>query len=257
MNDGKETGKLTHWDADQVVRFRQYVQMGLEQWRIALSSERIDQFTVYAEALLATNAHLNLTSITDPEGVAEKHFVDSMSPLLLDLPDTALSVIDVGTGAGFPGLPLALIRSQWRVVLLDSLQKRCRFLNETTERLGLTNVQVVHGRAEDTARVPQLREKHGLVFSRAVARLPVLLELCLPFLAVGGRFIALKGPDGPTEVDEAKTALRLLGGEIDDVKSITLPISGDRRTLIAVRKQKPISNAYPRKAGIPTRKPLV
>ncbi|MZP29663.1 16S rRNA (guanine(527)-N(7))-methyltransferase RsmG [Heliobacterium undosum] len=257
MIETKETVKFTQWDSEQVLRFRQQVQKGLQDWGIAVSPELIDRCTVYAEVMLATNAHLNLTAITDPDGVAEKHFVDSLSPLLLNLSDAPISVIDVGTGAGFPGLPLSLIRPQWRVTLLDSLQKRCRFLSETTERLGLTNVQVLHGRAEDSARNLLLRDKYSIVFSRAVARLPVLLELCLPFVTLGGSFIALKGPDGPAEVEEAKTALRLLGGELEQVKSIALPLSGDRRTLIIVRKQKPTNAAYPRKAGIPNRKPLL
>ncbi|ABZ83651.1 methyltransferase gidb [Heliomicrobium modesticaldum Ice1] len=257
MSETKEVVKFTQWNGEQVFRFRQQLDKGLQAWGIAVLPDFIDHCTTYAEALVATNAHLNLTAITDPDGVAEKHFVDSLSPLLLNLPNGPVTAIDVGTGAGFPGLPLALIRPQWRVTLLDSLNKRCRFLSETTERLGLTNVQILHGRAEDSARNPLLRDKYSIVVSRAVARLPVLLELCLPFVTVGGSFIALKGPDGPAEVEEAKRALPLLGGDLEEVKSIALPLSGDRRTLIIVRKQKPTDAAYPRKAGIPNRKPLL
>ncbi|MBC9785426.1 16S rRNA (guanine(527)-N(7))-methyltransferase RsmG [Heliobacterium chlorum] len=259
MTDPESTSKMIDWNSDQVALFQEQLRQGMALWDLPLTPSLEQTYTAYAIKLVQTNAQMNLTAITDPAGVAEKHFVDSLSPFLLQLPqlDGMLRIADVGTGAGFPGLPIAMARPQWNCVLMDSLQKRCRFLSDIVMEQGLKNVEVLHGRAEDIGQQLQQREKFNLVLSRAVARLPLLLELCLPLVKVGGLFIALKGSDGPAEVEESRKALSVLGGVIDHVKEMRLPISQDGRTLIVVRKTKGTPKAYPRKAGTPSRNPLI
>ncbi|MTV50595.1 16S rRNA (guanine(527)-N(7))-methyltransferase RsmG [Heliobacillus mobilis] len=259
MTESISAGKMTDWNGEQIALFQEQLRNGMALWDLPFTPSLEQIYTAYAIKLVQTNAHMNLTAITDPAGVAEKHFVDSLSPFLLRLPQLngSLRIADVGTGAGFPGLPLAIARPQWNCVLMDSLQKRCRFLSDIVAEQGLKNVEVLHGRAEDIGQQPQRREKFNLVFSRAVARLPLLLELCLPLVEVGGFFIALKGSDGPAEVEESRKALSILGGVIDHVKELRLPSSQDGRTLIVVRKTKGTPKTYPRKAGTPSRNPLI
>lgn len=223
---------------------------------IRLSEEQIRQFLQYYEMLVEWNKVMNLTAITEYDGVVKKHFIDSLS--LTQVYDIAgpAAVIDVGTGAGFPGLALKIAFPQLRVTLLDSLNKRIQFLDSVIGKLGLTGVETVHGRAEDFARPGVLRESFDLCVSRAVANLSILSEYCLPFVKQGGVFIAYKSEKLSEEIDVAGKAIALLGGRVQEQKEFTLPHSDIFRSLAVVKKEKATPPKYPRKAGLPGREPL-
>jgi 16S rRNA (guanine527-N7)-methyltransferase len=224
---------------------------------IALSDAQLAQFETYGRELAEWNEKMNLTAIKEREQVYVKHFYDSVS-LSFFVPMAEVGcVADIGTGAGFPGIPLKIVFPHLKLVLVDSLAKRVRFLEHVVGRLGLSGVACCHARAEDAARDPGLRDAFDLVTARAVARLPVLAELCLPFAAPGGRFVAMKGPDAEEEVRESARSLRELGGELVKVHRLVLPVERAERLLIEIRKKRPTPAAYPRKAGIPARQPLV
>lgn len=200
------------------------------------------KFTAYADFLVDKNQVMNLTAITDPHGIAEKHFLDSVLPLgLFDVPDGA-SLVDVGTGAGFPGVPMAIMRPDIRLTLLDSLNKRINFLKELTGLLELP-AECIHIRAEDAGR-GSLRESFDIATARAVSRLPILCEYCLPLVKTGGAFLAMKG-DCQEELEEAKNAISVLGGKVERMEEYALP-SGDKRTLVVIRKVKKTPEKYPR-----------
>lgn len=214
---------------------------------LALTPKMTEQLLKYAELLCEWNEKMNLTAITDPEGIAVKHFLDSCLPLtMVDIPNGS-SLIDVGTGAGFPGVPMHILRSDISLTLLDSLNKRLTFLKTVLDEIGLA-AQLVHSRAEDSGSA-LLRESFDFAAARAVARLSVLSEYCLPFVKVGGAFIALKGPDCSDEIDNAEPAIRVLGGKIESVSEYSIP-GGDKRTLIVIRKVSSTPKRYPRKKGI-------
>lgn len=218
-----------------------------------LTARQLEQFDQYAQFLVEYNEKVNLTAITDPEGIEVKHFLDSLMLLkAVELPEGA-SVIDVGTGAGFPSVPAKIVRDDLRLTLLDGLNKRIVFLGELSRRLGQENT-ALHARAEEAAR-GELREQFDLATARAVADLRVLAEYCLPFVKVGGVFAALKGPDGPTEVEAAKKAISLLGGKVEAVKSFTLP-GQQARTVAVIRKVQPTPAKYPRHGGKISKQPL-
>jgi 16S rRNA (guanine527-N7)-methyltransferase len=223
---------------------------------INLSPAQIGAFVTYNELLLAWNEKVNLTAITAPQEVAVKHVIDSLASYDEKYFPAACAVVDVGTGAGFPGLPLKIFRPDIRLTLLDSLNKRLIFLQEVVERLALRDVALVHARAEEAGRRQSHRERYQVAVSRAVARLNVLAELCMPFVAVGGHFVALKGAQYREEIDEAATAVTALGGRVDAVRSVRLPGLDDSRAVIFVRKTAPTPSAYPRRPGIPEKKPL-
>ncbi len=223
---------------------------------IELSPEQVEAFTVYNALLVSWNEKINLTAITDPQEVAVKHVIDSLSCYDAAVFPAGCAVVDVGTGAGFPGLPLKIYRPDIRLTLLDSLNKRLVFLGEVVGRLGLSGVELVHARAEEAGRRKDRRERYGVATSRAVARLNALAELCLPLVAVGGCFVALKGAQYQEEIDEARRAVTLLGGRIETVKKVRLPGLDDSRAVIYVRKEKPTPPPYPRRPGIPEKKPL-
>ncbi len=217
-----------------------------------ITEERYAQFLAYAEVLVEWNEKMNLTGITDPDGIAVKHFLDSILPLkFLDIPDKE-KIIDVGTGAGFPGVPIKIYRPDVKLTLLDSLNKRINFLSSAC---GKANVEAkfVHARAEEGGRNSSYREKFGAAFARAVAAMPVLAEYCLPFVKVGGVFAAMKGPN--ENYREGENAVKLLGGEIADVKEYGLP-NGDRRVLIIVQKIALTAEKYPRNSGQISKKNL-
>lgn len=220
-----------------------------------LSEKQLDQFTRYADLLLETNKSLNLTAITDPEEVAVKHMVDS---LLVYDPERFHNhtIVDVGTGAGFPGLPLKIYDPGMRVTLIDSLQKRLNFLEQVVKDLGLGQVRCTHARAEDAGKDPALREKFDVAVARAVAALPVLAEYCLPLVRVGGVFYAMKGSRYQEEVDAAHHAVEVLGGKIREVRPVQLPGLTDQRAIITIEKVRPTPKQYPRKAGTAVKKPL-
>lgn len=207
-----------------------------------ISYDTAKSLSVYKDMLLDYNAKINLTAITDEKEIAIKHFLDSLSPLAYtDFINKA--VIDVGTGAGFPGLPIKIAEPTVRLTLLDSLNKRITFLKAVAEALSLKNISFIHSRAEDAART-SLREAFDIALSRAVAALPTLAEYCLPFVKVGGLFIALKGPEPSEEITSAKKAIALLGGEITAIKPVSLPDCS--HTLIIISKTSPTPAAYPR-----------
>lgn len=221
--------------------------------QIEISVETYDKFAQYADFLAEKNAVMNLMAITDPAEVAEKHFLDSALPLkLVDFPEGS-SLVDVGAGAGFPSLPMAILRPDLRVTMVDSLQKRVKFLKEAAEMLGLPAV-CLHQRAEDCGQT-ELRESFDIAVARAVSRLSVLSEYCLPLVRVGGMFAALKGADCGEEIESAKPAIKTLGGRIERVCEYALP-NGDRRTLVIVRKIAATPRAYPRPQGKIKSKPL-
>ncbi|OYD08191.1 16S rRNA (guanine(527)-N(7))-methyltransferase RsmG [Paludifilum halophilum] len=228
----------------------------MSKWGLHLSDEQWDRFALYFRRLTETNQKMNLTAITEEKEVYIKHFYDSLT-LVSRLPmDEIDSVIDVGTGAGFPGLPLKIAYPRIRLVLLDSLKKRIVFLKELAQELELEDVETIHGRAEETARDPLFRERFDLATARAVAKLNVLSEYCFPFVRVGGRFVAMKGPDVETEVQGAKRAVQRLGGGGIHTVSFSLPEEMGNRNILILPKENPTPKAYPRKPGTPLRQPL-
>ena len=228
---------------------------GAKEYGIALSGEQADKFSQYARLLKEWNEKINLTAITNPEGIVTKHFLDSLS-IIPFIPQGAKFLIDVGTGAGFPGIPVSILKKEIKVTLLDSLEKRLKFLQEVSNALELKGLKMIHGRAEDYGVNKDYREKFDVATARAVANLPVLLEYCLPFVKTGGLFIAMKGPDIKDEVKDSKKALDILGGKVEEIKQFTLPESDMERSVVIIRKLRHTPTSYPRKSGKPTRDPI-
>ena len=224
---------------------------------ISLTAEQIGQFSVYHEMLLDWNTRMNLTALTAPEDVAVKHIIDSLTAYDAALFDGARTLIDVGTGAGLPGIPLAVYAPHLTVTLLDSLNKRVRFLTEVRAAMGLQNVRCIHARAEEAARTAEHRAAYDIVVSRAVARLPVLLEYTLPFVRVGGTLLALKGRAYAEEQKEARRAAEVLGGGRITARPVHLPGLDDVRAILTVTKERQTPAAYPRGGGAPTRRPIL
>lgn len=212
---------------------------------------------IYARLLIEWNEKVNLTAITDSEEIAIKHFYDSIYPAVFLNISSGLKIIDVGTGAGFPGLALKIAYPQLKVTLLDSLQKRTVFLQTVIEELGLKEIEVIHGRAEEVARQKHYREKYDLAVSRAVAALPVLLEYTVPFVRVGGRIAAWKGPGVLEEMEQAQKAMAVLGVIWENGFDYELPEGMGKRTLGVLQKNMATPSTYPRKAGTPEKKPIV
>ena len=238
-------------------QFVRKMEEGVKLLGIQLSEKQLEQFYDYFQFLVEKNKVMNLTAITEEDAVITKHFCDSLCLVkgFSDIEKT-VSLIDVGTGAGFPGIPLKITFPHLKVTLLDSLNKRVRFLEEVCERLDLENVTCVHARAEDGGRNKDLREKFDLCVSRAVANLSSLSEYCMPFVKVGGYFVPYKSGDIEEELAQAKKAVAILGGEIENVTGFELPGGEGSRSLIKIKKMKPISAKYPRKAGLPGNEPL-
>jgi 16S rRNA (guanine527-N7)-methyltransferase len=223
---------------------------------LSFTVAQMELFARYDDFLIDYNTKTNLTRIIEPCEVAVKHFGDSLALLQQEVLPIGAIVVDVGTGAGFPGIPLAIARSDLRVTLVDSLRKRIVFLVELIQQLGLSNVDVVWGRAEELAQNPKYRGQFDVVIARAVAPLNILAELCLPFARTEGCFLAMKGPKAEEEVAAATNALKILGGKVCATTSITLPILNDLRSLVRIGKIASTPRAYPRKAGMPERQPL-
>ena len=224
------------------------------QGKISVSENQYAKLEKYSELLVEWNEKINLTAITAPEGIALKHFYDSVYPFtLLDIPQNA-SLIDVGTGAGFPSCPLKVFRADIELTLLDSLNKRIKFLQQVSDALEL-NAQCVHGRAEELGKNVNHRERYDIACARAVANLTELCEYCLPFVKVGGRFVALKGSNGLEELEVAKNAIKVLGGTAEKAIEYSLP-NGDGRVLISIKKSSPTPDKYPRNKGQMKKKPL-
>ncbi len=228
------------------------------QWGIALSEKQINQFRHYYELLIEWNSKMNLTSITDWEEVKVKHFLDSIALLqYINLDDLKnKKIIDVGTGAGFPGIPLAIMCPETQFVLLDSLNKRVQFLEEVISSCNITNCKAIHGRAEDEARNSEYREQFDYSVSRAVANMSTLLEYCIPFVKVGGLFLPYKSMKTDEELSSSRNALTTLGSDIVKIEKFQLPFTDMERSIVFIQKNKTTDSKYPRKAGKPTKKPL-
>lgn len=226
-----------------------------QQMGISLTKGQLCQFMDYKDILLDWNEKINLTAITDENEVVIKHFADSISPLpFMDKKDAA--IIDVGTGAGFPGVPLKIANPNFKLTLLGSLNKRIAFLEELKKKIGIEDVRCIHSRAEDGGRDIHLRESFDYCVSRAVAKISVLSEYCLPFVKVGGYFISLKGPDVKEELKEGMKAISILGGEVSDIKKIKVPESDITHSIVFIKKVSGTPKTYPRKAGTAVKKPL-
>lgn len=234
----------------------QQFEKDLQELHIELSSFQTDQFLTYYEMLIEKNKVMNLTAITDFDDVLKKHFIDSLSLVKTCDLKGDISLLDIGTGAGFPGIPLKIAFPNLRVTLLDSLNKRVNFLQEVIDGLGLENVETLHGRAEDFAKPNMLREKFDLCVSRAVANLSTLSEYCLPYVKIGGYFISYKSEKVSEEIKEADNSIKVLGGKMERQIGFTLPSSDICRNLIVIRKCNSTPKQYPRKAGTASKKPL-
>ena len=229
---------------------------GLQQLHIALSEKQMEQFLQYYELLVEKNKVMNLTAITEFDEVVEKHFLDSVSlTKQLDL-HQPLKVLDLGTGAGFPGIPLKIVFPELEITLMDSLNKRVLFLQDVISSLQLQNIEAVHGRAEEAARNKKYRESFDLCVSRAVANISTLSEYCLPFVKIGGSFISYKSSTIEDELEDGKKGIAILGGKVKDVYKFTLPDSELQRSFVIIEKEKKTPKAYPRKAGTPSKEPL-
>lgn len=229
---------------------------GLQQLHIALSEKQMEQFLQYYELLVEKNKVMNLTAITEFDEVVEKHFLDSVSlTKQLDL-HQPLKVLDLGTGAGFPGIPLKIVFPELEITLMDSLNKRVLFLQDVISSLQLQNIEAVHGRAEEAAKNKKYRESFDLCVSRAVANISTLSEYCLPFVKVGGSFISYKSSTIEDELEDGKKGIAILGGKVKDVYKFTLPDSELQRSFVIIEKEKKTPKAYPRKAGTPSKEPL-
>ncbi len=229
----------------------------VEALGVSLSEKQVQQFLRYYELLVVWNEKMNLTAITAFDDVLKKHFVDSISLVkAVDLSKGSYSVIDVGTGAGFPGLALKIAFPNLEVTLLDSLQKRILFLREVVQELGLDGVETIHGRAEDFAKQDVYRETYDFCVSRAVANLSTLSEYCLPFVKVGGQFLPYKSEKAAEELEKGKKAIEILGGRLSGQVEFVLPDSDIYRNILLIQKEKPTKKKFPRKAGLPSKEPL-
>ncbi len=222
------------------------VKNGASELGLDIADDKLKKLSLYAKLLVEWNEKINLTAITDDEGIAIKHFLDSLTPLLTG--KVGESVIDVGTGAGFPGLVLKILKPDMKLTLLDSLNKRINFLNEVSSSLELEDIFTVHMRAEDGGQNARYREKFDTAVSRAVANLKVLAEYTLPFVKVGGYFLALKGPAQESELNDAKRAISILGGEVESVFDAKIPFSDLNHKIIIIKKVRHTPIKYPRKS---------
>ncbi len=233
--------------------------IGATKLGLHLNPRQLEQFSIYYQELVDWNQRMNLTTITDYEEVQIKHFLDSLTVTLACQPQISQAetrLIDVGTGGGLPGIPLKILFPNIRLVLLDSTTKKATFLRHLKQKLGLDNVEIVVGRAEEVAHLSEYREKFDIALSRAVASLPTLVELTLPFCTIGGSFIAQKKGDINIEIDRADKAIGLLGGKLREVKRVDLEEFTDQRQLIIIEKVSPTPPQYPRRPGMPKKRPL-
>lgn len=240
---------MSQYSTDTLVR-------GTKQLGITLSEKQIQQFIRYYELLVEWNSFMNLTAITEYEEVMEKHFVDSLAAVKVCDFHQVKSLIDIGTGAGFPGIPLKIAFPHLEVVLLDSLNKRTKFLNEVIQQLGLENIRTVHGRAEDYAKQKEYREQFDVCVSRAVANLSTLSEYCIPYVRKKGEFISYKSGKIEEEAEQAKKAIFILGGKISKIEKFCLADTDMERSFIVIDKEKKTPEKYPRKAGMPSKEPI-
>jgi len=228
---------------------------GLLQWGIEIDDVKVEQFRKYVYLLVEYNEKVNLTAITEPREIIIQHFLDSLGPLTMDILQPGMRIMDVGSGAGFPGIPIKIAISELDMVLLDASKKRVNFLNYVIRSLGLDGITAVHGRAEELGR-SQYREAFDVVVSRAVAPLRVLCEYCIPFLRPGGFFLSYKGPGALEELEASKNAIDVLGGNFVEIRNIKVPFSEKTHNIVVIRKEKRTPNRYPRSPGKPQKSPL-
>lgn len=221
---------------------------------IELTNSQLNAFETYYDMLIDRNKVMNLTAITEFDEVMDKHFLDSVYLFRSIELKADYKLIDIGTGAGFPGIPLKIVFPELKITLLDSLNKRVGFLNDVIDEFNLNDIEAIHGRAEDIARDKTYRASYDIAVSRAVANLSTLSEYCLPFVKIGGKFVSYKSGDCADEVDNAKAAIHLLGGKINKIDEFSY--SNNSRSFIVIDKVMNTSNKYPRKAGLPSKKPL-
>lgn len=237
-----------------------YIAKKMMEIGIEISTKQETQFQKYYDLLIEYNKVMNLTAITEYEDVVEKHFVDSLAIVKAFSKSYILEeigkVIDIGTGAGFPGIPLKIVFPNLKITLLDSLNKRIKFLNTVIDELQLENIETIHGRAEDFAKQVKYREQYDICVSRAVANLSTLSEYCIPYVKTGGYFLPYKSGDIEQELKEAQKAIEILGGKLEDTVKFELPGTDIKRSLVKIEKAKITNKKYPRKAGLPSKEPL-
>lgn len=221
---------------------------------IKFTEEQIEKFYTYMNLLIEWNEKINLTTIVEPKEIILKHFIDSLT--ILKYIEKNKKMIDIGTGAGFPGIPIKIMKEDIQVILLDSLNKRINFLNEVINELNLKNICTIHARIEDYGRNKQARESFDIVTSRAVANLSTLSEYMLPMTKVGGKSICMKGMEIEEELNKSKKAIEILGGKVEEIETFMLPKSDNKRNIIIVQKTRNTPNKYPRKAGVPSKTPI-
>ena len=235
-------------------RFEKSLREKVEKLGIELNDYQVKQFYNYMKLLIEWNKKINLTAIIDPEDIILKHFIDSLT--IAKYINEKDKIADIGTGAGFPGIPIKILKPENEMLLVDSLNKRIKFLEMVIQEDKLKNIKVLHGRAEEIGRNKAYRGNFDVVTSRAVAKLNILLEYMLPLLKLGGKCICLKGPNIEEELEEARNAIKILGGQIDKIEQMELPYSDNRRNIIIIKAVKQSPNKYPRKPGTPTTSPL-
>lgn len=229
---------------------------GIEDLGLKCSDETIDKFSKYREILVEWNQKMNLTGIEEEKEVYIKHFLDSVAAVKKGYIKDGMSIIDVGTGAGFPGLPLRICLENSKVTLLDSLNKRINFLSEVCTNINIDDIELIHGRAEDFGKDEKYREQYDIATARAVAGLPILMEICVPFIKVGGYFVCLKGPNADTELEESRKAMEVLGLEFVEKIDVELPEIELKHNIVVFKKVNSTPAKYPRKAGKPVKTPI-
>ena len=234
--------------------FFEKMQEKSRELKIHFSVEQLEQFFVYMNLLIEWNEKMNLTAITEPEEIILKHFIDSIT--ILNKLENDAKVVDVGTGAGFPGIPLSIMNSTLKITLVDSLNKRLIFLQEVVNKLNLQNIEIVHARAEEFGQNKKYRESFDFATSRAVANLSTLSEYLIPLVKVNGKVISMKAADAQDEINEAQKAIEILGGKIEKIDEFNLPQSDIGRTVITIKKERQTPNKYPRKPGTPSKEPI-
>ena len=237
-----------------IIEFSNLMKEYGKEIQIKFTEEQLQKFYEYMNMLIEWNKKINLTAIIEPKEIILKHFIDSLT--ILKYVNDNEKMLDVGTGAGFPGIPIKIMNEKIEITLLDSLNKRINFLNEVINKLKLKNISAIHSRIEDYGKNNKYREKYDIVTSRAVANLATLSEYMLPMLKIKGKSICMKGSDIKEEVKNSKRAINILGGEIVNIEELVLPKSDNRRNLIIIKKKKNTPLKYPRKAGIPSKEPL-
>lgn len=236
------------------LEFLRHVKQKAQEIGCILQEQQLEQFYSYKELLLEWNQKMNLTAIEEEEDIITKHFIDSLS-IAKYIPETA-KVIDIGTGAGFPGIPLKILKKDISVTLVDSLNKRITFLEEVIQKLSLEKIEAIHARAEELAQKEEYREQYDVVVSRAVAPIHTLLEYMLPYVQIGGRCICMKGPNLLEESKNLDKCLAILGGKIEKIQEIVLPETDIKRNIMLIKKENKTPKKYPRNPGIPSKKPL-